>query len=274
MFNFLFWLFFFGILVALFQDLKRREVDNWLNYFLLVFGFVFIFYKIILERDFSLFLYSGFTLIVMFFFMNVFYYGRVFAGGDAKLLVALSAFFVAPSFFITSVNIGVFLFFLMFAGSVYGLSYSFVLYFKDFKKVNSVMEKYHKNRIVKSFLFLGLLVFLFGFFEVVFFFLGFLLFIFPLLYIFAKGLEDVSMIKEISGKELREGDWLANDVKVGKNVVKSSWDGLSEKEIRLLKNKNKIKIKNGFPFVPAFLIAFLGYAFLRDIFVAFLFRMN
>ncbi|MBU3924088.1 MAG: hypothetical protein KJ592_04170, partial [Nanoarchaeota archaeon] len=49
--GFLFWLFFVGIVVAGLQDLKRREVDNWLNLFLLVASFVFVFYRAIFEGD-------------------------------------------------------------------------------------------------------------------------------------------------------------------------------------------------------------------------------
>ena len=37
----------------------------------------------------------------------------------------------------------------------------------------------------------------------------------------AKGLEDVSMIKTISWKDLREGDWLAQDVVVGNKIIKA-----------------------------------------------------
>ena len=43
-FGFLFWLFFVGIIIACTQDLKRREVDNWLNLFLLMTSLVFVFY--------------------------------------------------------------------------------------------------------------------------------------------------------------------------------------------------------------------------------------
>jgi len=56
--------------------------------------------------------------------MNLFYYGRVFAGGDAKLLIAMTAFFVGVSFYESMINIGVFVLFLMISGSVYGLGYS------------------------------------------------------------------------------------------------------------------------------------------------------
>ena len=86
MLGFLFWLFFVGIVVASLQDLKRREVDNWLNLFLLVAGFVFIFYRAIFEKDVSLVFQAGFALVIMFGFMNLFYYGRVFGGGDGNFL--------------------------------------------------------------------------------------------------------------------------------------------------------------------------------------------
>ena len=82
--------------------------------------------------------------------------------------------------------------------------------------------------------------------------------LFPVLYVFAKGLEGVSMTRYISGKELREGDWLADDIKVKGKVIKADWDGLSLENIKLLKNFKKVKIKEGLPLVPAFLIAFLG----------------
>lgn len=269
MFGFLFWLFLIGIIVASLQDLKRREVDDWLNLFLLISGFVFIFYRAIFEGDVSLIFHAVLVLVVMFIIMNAFYYGRVFAGGDAKLLFAMTVFFIGTTFYITLINIGIFLLFLMFSGSIYGLIYSFVLYCKDFKKVNKKMKEgfSHWNILVLAF---GFILFLFGFYNFLFFIFGILIFLFPLLYIFAKGLESVSMIRIVSGKELREGDWLVKNIKIGKKIIKADWDGLSLENIKLLKNKKKIMIKDGLPFVPAFLIAFLAYVFLRNWFLAFL----
>ena len=80
------------------------------------------------------------------------------------------------------------------------------------------------------------------------------------------------MIRRVSGSELREGDWLVSDVVVGsrqsavggRRVIRADWDGLSLEDIELLKNKKSVLIKEGLPFVPAFLIAFIGYVFLRD----------
>jgi len=271
-FGVLFWLFFIGIIVASLQDLKRREVDNWLNLFLMISSFVFVFYRAIFEKDASLIFHAGFALVVMFVFMNLFYYGRVFAGGDAKLLVAMTVFFIGATFYLTLINIGVFLLFLMFSGSIYGLAYSVVLYLKDFKRVNESMKKglSHWHVWILAF---GFVLMLFGFFNFLFFVFGLLIFLFPVLYVFAKGLENISMIRNVSGKELREGDWLVDDVKVGNKVIKADWDGLSLADIKLLKSKKNVKIKDGLPFVPAFLIAFLGYVFLKSWFLG-LFSMG
>ena len=266
-FGFLFWLFLVGIIVASLQDLKRREVDNWLNLFLLVVGFVFIFYRAIFEKDVSLIFQAGFALVVMFTFMNLFYHGRIFAGGDAKLLVAMTVFFIGADFNMTLINIGVFLLFLMFSGSVYGLVYSVVLYLRDYKKINKVIKGEFSNLLIRYVLLIVVMFLVLGTINIIFLFLGVFVFLLSLLYVLAKSLEVVSMVKSVSGKNLREGDWLVDDVKVGKKVVKADWGGLSLEDIKLLKSRKKVKIKDGLPFVPAFLIAFLAYVFLKDWFL-------
>jgi Flp pilus assembly protein protease CpaA len=267
-FGFLFWVFLIGIIVASLQDLKRKEVDNWLNLFLLLVSFSFIFFRAIFERDGSIIFHAGFVLVMMFVVMNMFYYGRVFAGGDAKLLFAMAVFFVGATFYVTMVNLGIFILFLMFSGSVYGLVYSFVLYVKDFGKVNKKMRKMVDGRwwIVGG----GVVVMFLGFFNWVFLLIGVFWVLILLLYVFAKGIESVSMIRTISGKNLREGDWLVEDVRVEGKVIKADWDGLSLNDIALLRGRKRVRVKEGLPFVPAFLIAFLGYVFLREWIISFL----
>jgi len=265
-FEFLVWFFLIGIIIATLQDLKRREVDNWLNLFLMIGGIVFVFYGAILTRNYDAIFHLGFILVIMFGVMNLFYYGRVFAGGDAKLLIAMTAFFIGISFSESITNIGVFLFFLMLSGSVYGLIYSGVLYSKNRKTVNKEM-----GRVAKKFniwhLTLSLGLILLGFVNFLFLLAGIFSIIFIGLYVFAKGLENVSMIRKVSGENLREGDWLVKDIKIDKKIIPANWDGLSLNDIKLLRKKKSVLIKEGLAFVPAFLIAFLGYIFLRDWFV-------
>lgn len=263
-FNFLFWVFFVGIIVASFQDLKRMEIDDWLNLFLVFSGFVFIFYKAIFEKDISIIFQAGFALVIMFLVMNLFYYGRVFGGGDAKLLFSMTAFFVGASFYTTLVNMFTFIFLLMFSGSIYGLFFSFVLYFNNRDKVNKEVAKVFDNRIVKQGLIVGAVLFMVGLFFHLFFIVAIFSFVFIALYVFTKALENVSMIKSVPVNKLREGDLLAEDVKLGNKIIKANWDGLSLNEIKLLEKKRKVKIKGGLQFAPAFFIAFIIYVFLKS----------
>ncbi|NPE29617.1 hypothetical protein HNV12_16980 [Methanococcoides sp. SA1] len=253
-----------GLIIACLQDLKRREIDNWLNLFLLFGGVVFIFYSSFFSGELSRIFLLGFLLLVMGLVMMLFYEGRVFAGGDARLLFAMTPLFLGVGFGESFLNVGIFILFLLISGSVYGLFYSGVLYVLNFKKVNVEMKKGFANFWIRFALLAGLGFFLGGFWNSFFFVFGLWALLFPLLYVFAKGLEEVSMIKTVDGKELREGDWLVEDVKVGGRVVKADYDGLDLKDIELLKNKKKVLIKDGLPFAPVFLIAFFGYVFLRS----------
>jgi 5-bromo-4-chloroindolyl phosphate hydrolysis protein len=83
-------------------------------------------------------------------------------------------------------------------------------------------------------------------------------FLLPVFYIYAKAIDESCMVKKIRVNKLTEGDWLYQDKKIGKKIIKANWDGLTKKDIKLLKkNFKEIKIKQGIPFTPVFLISFL-----------------
>jgi len=259
-----------GIIIAVFQDFKRREIDNWLNLFLLFSSFFYLILISFTSKNFDIIFIFALTLFIMYFISHALYYGRIFAGGDAKLLYALTAFFVAGSFFSSLANIVMFLFLLMISGSIYGLAYSFLVYFKNFKKVNKELSKGFENLWIRYSIALGVLFFILGYFNFIFSVLSLFLIVFPLLFIFAKSLEKVSFTKSVSGKDLREGDWLAHDVKVGRRTIKYNFEGLTKDDLRILKNKKNVLIKEGMPFAFAFLMAFLAYVFLREWVMGFL----
>jgi len=50
-----------------------------------------------IEKDLNLIYQLGFSVVILFSLMNLFYYGHVFAGGDAKLLFAMTAFFMGEN---------------------------------------------------------------------------------------------------------------------------------------------------------------------------------
>jgi Flp pilus assembly protein protease CpaA len=260
-----FWVFLIGIIIASLQDLKRREVDHWLTLALMVFGFAYIAFEAIFSLNSSVVVLGIVSFLTMFVIMNLFYYGRIFGGGDAKLLFAMFVIFIGASAVQTMINIGWFILFLMLAGSVYGLIYSVVLFGMNFKKVKVEFKKGFENIWARYAIVAGIILFVLSYIDWLFFIPAIFLLIGPVLFIFAKSLESVVMIKKIKTSELREGDWLVEDFKVGRKVIEAEWGGLSLEDIKFIKkSKKKIEIKEGLPFVPAFLMAFLAYYFLRS----------
>ncbi|MBU2053223.1 MAG: prepilin peptidase [Nanoarchaeota archaeon] len=83
---------FVWIIFASVQDLKNKEVANWLNFSLIIFALGFRFFYSLFYRGGFSFFYQGLIGLGIFFVLgNLLYYGRMFAGGDAKLMIAMGA---------------------------------------------------------------------------------------------------------------------------------------------------------------------------------------
>lgn len=257
---------------AVIQDIRIREVANWLNFSLIVFALGFRFFYCLFSSDAKgdsfAFFYQGLIWLGIFAILgNLFYYSRIFAGGDAKLMIALGVILPFSNSFIKNFEI-VSLFFILFliVGSAYGIAWSIWLAIKNSKKFKKefyrIFRKY-KN-IILFVLAFGIIIMVFGFVDVLFLFFGFCLILILFFYIFAKAVENVCMIYEIPVKNLREGDWLYENIKLSKGkLIKKDWEGLTNKEIKLIQKKfKKIKIKQGIPFVPVFFISFLILVYL------------
>lgn len=241
------------------QDLKSREVANWLTYTLIAFGIAYrIFYSI--ENKNSDFLILGILgMAVSIAFAYALYYGKVFAGGDAKLLMGFGLIFPYKTYFSAIIIPASFVFILLSVGAVYSLLFSVGIALKSRKKFKKEIRKVSgKNRIL---IFLSLVIFIIfiALSSGSFIFLSTapLFLVFPL-YVYAKAVENC-MIVLLSPQKLTEGDWIESDIKISKNItIKKTVHGLSKKDIALLKkHKKSVPIKQGIPFVPAFLIALI-----------------
>lgn len=250
------------IIFAVVQDLRKREVANWLNFSLIIFALSFrFFYSLFYESTFDFFYQGLFGLVIFFFIGNLFYYGRIFAGGDAKLMIALGV--VLPFSQDLLVNLNTFLLFFLlflFVGAIYGLIWSLFLGIRNSKKFSKDFSKRFKDnkKLIYFSILAGFVFVVLGFFQFFILYLGILIFILPYFYLGAKSVDEVCMVKKVLTKKLTEGDWLYKDVRVGKKRIKASWDGLSKEDIKILqKNKKEVLIRQGIPFTPTFLISFL-----------------
>ncbi|PXY71340.1 hypothetical protein CXX78_01575 [Candidatus Parvarchaeota archaeon] len=262
---FLFTVAFVWIIFAVFQDLKTREISNWLNFSLIAFVLAYRAFYSIYSKDISFFLYGlgGIFLFVLLGFL--FYYSRIFAGGDAKLLMGLGGVLPFESLSDYLVIGGGFIFLFFLVGVTYTLAYSLFLVLKNKKSFVKEFDKEFaasKNwfyLIIGSLIISGIVAKNLALQNLFYLFL--FLFILFLLLIYTRALEKSCMIKKISPNNLTEGDWLEEDVKVNGKIIKKNVHGLSFKEIEMLKKaKKKVWIKEGVPFSPTFLLAMIVFS--------------
>lgn len=282
------------LIIGSITDIKKREVPDWINYSLIACGFSFNLLYSLIRWDFSHIINSiaGFVLFLI-IALAMFYTGQ-WGGGDSKLLMGLGALFGVNIAFFKMIYLNFmnlfnqnypmlvmelpfsinFLSNVILIGAFYGLIWCFILVLAKRKKFLRGMKNVFKNDglkktqksilaaffvlmcsslLIKDFILKMTIISLLIVLVVVFY-----------LWIFIKIVENSCMLKYLKPKELTEGDWIAKDIKVnGKYVCGPKDLGIEKKQInkliRLYK-KNKIKrvlIKEGIPFVPSFLIAFV-----------------
>lgn len=253
---------FVHIMFAVMQDIKTREICNWISFSLIIFALGFRFLYSLFEGDGFVFFYMGLIGLGIFFLLgNLFYYGRVFAGGDAKLMIALGTILpIYPNIFLNLRFFFNFLLIFLFVGFVYTLSASIVLFIKNFKTFKKEFSKQFKKtkKAMMIMTIVSILFLLLGFLYDLFFILGLLTFFISYLYLYSKSIDEACMVKRIQTKRLTEGDWLYSDLKIGKRWIKATWDGLTDKDIREIRKKyHEVKIRQGIPFSPVFLISLI-----------------
>ena len=152
-----------------------------------------------------------------------------------------------------------FIFLLFLIGAVYSLVFSLLIVSKNKQKFKKeFLNFYSKNKIfIIPSIFLTPISIIISFFNLLFIPTSLLLII-PLLLAYTKSLEKCMLIF-LPPEKLTEGDWIESDIKLTKNVaIRKTVHGLSNSDIKLLqKYKRSIIIKQGIPFVPAFLFALI-----------------
>ncbi|PIN95327.1 hypothetical protein COU56_01995 [Candidatus Pacearchaeota archaeon CG10_big_fil_rev_8_21_14_0_10_31_9] len=252
------------ILVAVYQDFKKKEIPNWVNFSLLIFALAFRLFYSIFSNDYSFILWGLAGFAVFFVLANLFYYSRLFAGGDAKLMMAIGAIIPFTNSWFDNLLIGIlFVICLLSFGAVYGLIYSVSLAFGNMSEFSREFRKRvyeNKQYILLDFLVL-ILFFVSGFFlaESMLLLIGAIIFVLPFIYYYTKSVEQSCLVKYTSIDKLTVGDWLAKEIKIKNKTIKPSWEGLTESDISLIKKnyRKDVLIKQGIPFSPVFLMALL-----------------
>lgn len=252
------------LIVASVQDFRKREVENWWSFSLVVFALAFRAFISIEKGNYLYFVWGLAGLAAGFVLMELFYYGRMFGGGDAKLLMALGVILpLSLDWKVNGILFASFIFLMMIAGAVYGLICSFsymVLNFSSFlKKFVRYFKKYSKvtyyTWIFSACILLVSILLRFNIGIA----LCLLLALTPVLFVYGKAVEESCMLSFVEPRKLTIGDLIVQNIKIGNQTIKPGWEGLSEEELKLIqkKVKRKVLVKQGVPFVPVFLFAFI-----------------
>lgn len=263
-----------ALLVGTLTDLKTREVPDFLNYGLILLGLAMNGLFSIVYLDISYILGSVLGLGVMFLIAALMFYTGQWGGGDSKMLMGLGAVIGIPlrleAVFLLSFFIN-----LLLVGAFYGLLWSVGLAIwrrKQFSKVARAFLSGKAQVRIRAALLVGMVVVLIlaataAFDERMTDFLVWLALLAGVMYyawVFVRSVEKACMIVPLPVSRLTEGDWIAKDVVVkGKHICGPKDLGLEKKQLRQLRRLasqgkiRKVMVKQGIPFVPSFLLAFL-----------------
>ena len=263
------------LIVATIQDLKEREVADWLNYVAVLAGIVLSMLVSLQTHSFLPLFYSVIGLLVGFGIGLFFYFTGQMGGGDAKLLAAMGALFglniFQPiqywlnesfiTFFINSILLSL----------PYAMVWSIVIAMRHREKFMHFWKKESVSKVLWIFSFIIISVGVtFSFmqqqiFTYLFYLTGIALFFALYAIKFARVTERACMYEDVVPTKLVEGDWLVKDIVIKeKIIVEKKPVGLEKEEIKKLQalydkgELRTVRVKQGLPFVPAFLLGFIA----------------
>lgn len=267
-----------GLGIATITDIKKREVPDTLNFGLIILGIVLGILSSIFANSWQPIISSVLGLAIGYGVGALMFYTGQWGGGDAKMLMGIGAILGVQwaelvglltgigdiPFFITTI-ITIFI-----AGGIYGFAYAIFLIIKNRKefKMEFRKKREEKNMVKVRKIILGITALIIlimllvndKFLKMALGMIAVFVFFGQYLFIISKVVEKVCMIKTIPVRALTEGDWIVEDVVVkGKRICGPKDLGVSLDQIEELKKKKvrTIKIKEGIPFIPGFLLGYI-----------------
>ncbi|MGV8162548.1 MAG: prepilin peptidase [Candidatus Nanoarchaeia archaeon] len=265
------------VLIALmygsYTDIKTREIPDTLSIGMIYLGMAIAIGSSLLFWSYKPLLASIIGLGVGAAIGLLFYFTGQWGGGDAKVLMGLGTLVGVDIFTFGHIfpQLGIFMINLVVFGAVYGVLWILWLALKNWKTFHILFRDARREKRmirVRMIFFITVIVFTIAiivlkpdFFIITVLYLLMLFFLLSIyLYMIIKVVEKNYMISKLDVKKLTEGDWVIEKVKM-KNADKYIYTktGISEKGINMLRSsgKKKITVKEGVPFLPSFLIAYI-----------------
>jgi len=277
-----------GLIIASITDIKKREVPDFLNFFLITIGIIIGSITSIINHSIWPIIASISGLVTGYIIAALMYYSGQWGGGDAKMLMGVGSLiginYFGPNSFIINNQIPALAsitLIIFFAGAIYGLIYFLILILINIKQVFRESKKVLKQKplviiqIITILLSTSLIIT--GFFmkhnQNILLITGTFILVGVYTSIIFKIAEPIIMNKKISVKKLVEGDWITKTIKKNNKIIyKFKPTGVEEEDIKnILKEGIKtVQVKEGIPFIPGFLIGFLIFLILNNWIINFL----
>lgn len=255
---------FLMLVIGSITDIRWRIVPDWLSYAGIAVGISLRAMDTVITGSFRPFLEGVVGFGVFFVIACVMFYTKMWGGGDSKVLMAMGAL-LGLSWDPNHIMVGMMTNFLL-VGGLYGVGYFIVLAIVNFAKVSAqtwellsikAVARTHLG-VLCLMLFFLLTGLVYESFAPVIFGSGVVIIFY--LFVLSKAIEKSCFVKDQKTKLLEEGDWLVDPVIIkGKRIAGPEDPGLTKVQIeKLLKAKVKtVRIKEGIPFIPNFLLTFL-----------------
>ncbi len=254
------------LVAGAYSDIRTREVPDWVNFAGIVAGLGIRLLWGIAGNGWTAFGWGVLGFVVFFALATIMYYSRQWGGGDSKLLMAMGAL-LGFGFSLESPWLG-FVLWALLAGAAYGLVWSIFLAIRNwnaFAKSCALL-----SRSVKWVHFPVWVVFVLGVAfaiatdeNLMRILMLVVALVAPLLFytgLMVKAVERCCMYKFLPVGKLIEGDWIAKPVRVrGKYICGPKDLGITKEKIEQLKRLRvkEVLVKEGIPFVPSLLAAFV-----------------
>ncbi len=260
------------LLIASYTDLKTREVPDWLNYSL-IFSALGIRTIFSFEFGWNIIISGLIGFVIALSIALLFYYTGQWGGGDSKLLMGMGAI-IGVSYPFQQESLTLFWFFLalLFLGAIYGVMWMVYLsvkkknlFFTEFKGLIDRNKSVHLSSGALSLSFLAITIA-----DTSFLPFAILPMIIFYLFIFVSAVESSCFINKINPDKLTEGDWLAKQIKINNKLIMRKKtlelnDIIKLRKLHLKGKLNLVSVKEGIPFVPGFLLAYITITFAKNI---------
>jgi Flp pilus assembly protein protease CpaA len=254
-------------------DFKKREVPDWLSYAAIAFGAGLRLIFAVTSWSWAPLIEGALGFVPLFILALVMYYAGQWGGGDSKVLMGVGILLGAKPTLLVFPLLLTFFINIVMIGSAYGLLYSLVLaalhsrefarefrrHLSAWKTLKYICYAFAAVFVAASFFIGGLLP------KLLLIMLSALSVCLFYIWVFIKSLEKAVMIKKVPVEKLTEGDWIVKDVKIDGRYICGPKDlGIEKGQIaKLIRLKRQgrisdVAVKEGIPFVPGFLLAFIA----------------